>query len=154
MKIEGPSGPKSTGPVKKTGSSTASPSDAAEFRGMMEGGAAEAAAVNTTQQIASLDILLAVQSVEDPGARAARGRAAKRSGELLDALDKIRNNMLAGTLTVGHMIDIADVVASHRDRIQDPQLTGVLDEIDLRAQVEIAKMRLALDDVQGSAGAR
>lgn len=148
MKVEGPSGPKSTGSVKKAGSVNAH--DAAEFRGMMEGGATEAALVNTTAQIASLDILLAVQSVEDPTARAAKGRAVQRSGELLETLDKIRVNMLSGTLTVGHMIDIADVVASHRDRIQDPQLTGVLDEIDLRAQVEIAKMRRALDDRMSS----
>ena len=53
--------------------------------------------------------------------------------------------MLTGQLTVGHMIDIADVVASHRERINDPTLTSVMDEIDLRAQVELAKMRVALD---------
>jgi hypothetical protein len=53
--------------------------------------------------------------------------------------------MLTGTLTVGNLLDIADVVASHRERIGDPQLAGLLDEIDLRAQIEIAKMKMALD---------
>ena len=43
------------------------------------------------------------------------------------------------------MIDVADVVASHRERIHDPALTAVMDEIDLRAQVELAKMRAALE---------
>ena len=52
--------------------------------------------------------------------------------------------MLNGTLTVGHMIDIADIVASHREKIQDPKLTDIMDEIDLRAQVELAKMRVAM----------
>ena len=53
--------------------------------------------------------------------------------------------MLSGTLSVGNLIDIADVVASHRERLKDPQLCSLLDEIDLRAQIEIAKMRMALD---------
>jgi hypothetical protein len=43
------------------------------------------------------------------------------------------------------MIDIADVVASHRERLKDPMLSSLLDEIDLRAQIEIAKMQMALD---------
>jgi hypothetical protein len=43
------------------------------------------------------------------------------------------------------LLDVADVVASHRERINDPQLSSLLDEIDLRAQIEIAKMRMALD---------
>ncbi len=43
------------------------------------------------------------------------------------------------------MIDVADVVATHRDKIDDPGLTAIMDEIDLRAQVEIAKMRVTLD---------
>ena len=54
--------------------------------------------------------------------------------------------MLTGGVTVGHMIDIADVIASHREKITDPGLTDIMDEIDLRAQVEMAKMRMALDN--------
>jgi hypothetical protein len=53
--------------------------------------------------------------------------------------------MLGGNLTVGHMIDIADIVASHREKITDPALTSLMDEIDLRAQVELAKMRISMD---------
>ena len=53
--------------------------------------------------------------------------------------------MLGGNLTVGHMIDVADVVASHREKIDDPTLTAIMDEIDLRAQVEIAKIRVVLN---------
>ena len=75
----------------------------------------------------------------------------KRSNDLLDELDKIRMGMLNGTLTVGHMVDIADVVASHREKISDPTLTAIMDEIDLRAQVELAKMRVALDAANANA---
>jgi hypothetical protein len=46
---------------------------------------------------------------------------------------------------IGSACDVADVVASHREKILDPELTAIMDEIDLRAQVELAKMRLSLD---------
>jgi hypothetical protein len=42
------------------------------------------------------------------------------------------------------MVDIADVVASHRQKVQDPGMVEIMDEIDLRAQVELAKMRIRL----------
>jgi hypothetical protein len=35
-------------------------------------------------------------------------------------------------------------VASHREKIDDPRLVAILDEIDLRAQVEIAKARFSM----------
>lgn len=73
----------------------------------------------------------------------------QRAGDILKELDKIRIAMLSGTLTVGHMIDVADVVASHRERIMDPGLTAIMDEVDLRAQVELAKMRSAFEFQQG-----
>jgi hypothetical protein len=48
------------------------------------------------------------------------------------------------------VIDLADVVASHRERVSDPKLTAILDEIDLRAQIEIAKARKALESASGA----
>jgi hypothetical protein len=95
--------------------------------------------------IAQLDALLAIQGAEDPAAHKSKGRMKVRAGAILDKLDAIRIKMLGGTLTIGDMIDVADVVASHREKITDPVLTDIMDEVDLRAQVEIAKMRFALD---------
>lgn len=144
MKIEGPGGPNKTSSAKKA--TSISGVDAAFFRGLLATDDVDAApAATPTQQIAHIDSLLAIQGAEDPTERAAQGRAKGRARELLAELDKIRTGMLVGNLTVGHMIDVADVVASHRDKIHDPQLTELLDEVDLRAQVEIAKLRAALD---------
>jgi|TARA_R110002126_G_scaffold13118_1_gene56086 hypothetical protein len=104
-----------------------------------------AAPINTTQQIAYVDTLLAVQGAEDPAQKASKGRMRQRAMGLIDELEKIRNALTLGNITVGHLLNIADVVASHRERIDDPQMTSILDEIDLRAQIEIAKMRYSLD---------
>ncbi len=105
----------------------------------------ENAGAATTQSIAHVDALLAVQGAEDPTARAARNRMRKRADDVLDGLETVRLAMLGGNLTVGHMVDIADVVASHREKINDPALSALMDEVDLRAQVELAKMRVVLD---------
>ena len=142
MKVQGPGGTKGPSKTSKTGKSA---DGGVSFGDFMSQDTGSAGATTNTQSIAHVDALLAVQGAEDPTAGAARKRARKRATVILDELENVRMAMLGGSLTVGHMIDIADVVASHRDKIMDPALTGVMDEIDLRAQVELAKMRVAID---------
>jgi hypothetical protein len=143
MKIEGPNRARETGAAsKKSGVRTGDGS----FGDMLTGGAAESTQTAASQAIAGIDTLLALQGAEDPTARAARKRMTDRADSVLEELDHLRLALLSGNLTVGHVIDIADVVASHRERIMDPRLRAVLDEIDLRAQIEIAKLRMALDN--------
>lgn len=143
MKIEGPDkarGVSSSSKKGKTGESDGS------FGSLLTGGTERAAGTAAPSSIAMVDVLLAVQGADDPAQRAARRRMVGRADNLLAVLDNIRMGLLTGTLTVGQVIDIADVVASHREKVTDPQLTAILDEIDLRAQIEIAKMRMALDN--------
>ncbi len=143
MKVGGTKGPNSTSKSKSTSSSSGD--NTVDFSQYVKGGVSESASTSATQSIAQLDALLAVQEIEDPTKKAAKKRVIIRADDILDKLEGLRVKMLSGSLTVGHMIDIADVVASHRDKIDDPKLTAIMDEIDLRAQVELAKMRVALD---------
>ncbi len=143
MKIDGPSGTQKAGATKKTGSKGTSGTSFGGLLGADE--ASETAHAAASNVIARVDVLLAAQGSEDPAQRASRGRMYKRADDVLVQLDKLRLGMLTGSLTVGNLLDIADVVASHRERVGDPQLAGILDEIDLRAQIEIAKMKMALD---------
>lgn len=143
MKIEGPNRTSATSSSK--GKGKVSSGDGA-FSDLLTGGVKEARSTAATHSIASIDSLLAAQSVEDPTERAARKRMQARADSILDELENMRIALLSGTLTVGHVIDIADVVAAHREKIIDPRLHAVLDEIDLRAQIEIAKLCKALDN--------
>lgn len=146
MKVQGPGSTKGTSKTdKKSGGSKAG---GASFGSMVNTGAEQTGGLNTTQSIAQLDALLAVQESEDPTARRSRGLMQERADKVLDLLDGVRLKMLGGDLTLGDMIDVADVVASHREKVDDPALTDIMDEVDLRAQVEIAKMRYALDKQQ------
>ncbi|MFP4097257.1 MAG: flagellar assembly protein FliX [Alphaproteobacteria bacterium] len=146
MKVGETKGPGATSKSKRAGSTSAG--SAANFSQYVQGGVSDTAGAQTTQSIAQLDSLLAAQEVEDPTERSARKKALTRADTILDKLEEVRLKMLGGDLTVGHMIDVADVVASHRGKIDDPLLTAVMDEIDLRAQVEVAKVRVALDQIQ------
>ncbi|MDD3020999.1 MAG: flagellar assembly protein FliX [Alphaproteobacteria bacterium] len=144
MKIEGPNKAGKASSTNKTSKSGASGSKA--FSGLLSADEAEAPAHTAAAgAIAGIDALLMAQESEDPTERESRKRMKERADDLLGELDKIKIGMLTGTLSVGNMIDIADVVASHRERLKDPMLSSLLDEIDLRAQIEIAKMQMALD---------
>ncbi|HPQ51368.1 MAG: flagellar assembly protein FliX [Alphaproteobacteria bacterium] len=144
MKIQGPDRSSKTSSTKKSGKSGSTGSMG--FSSLLGADEAEAPAHTAAAgAIAGIDALLMAQESDDPAERAARKRMQKRAGDLLSELDRIKIGMLSGTLSVGNLIDIADVVASHRERLKDPQLCSLLDEIDLRAQIEIAKMRMALD---------
>ncbi len=142
MKVEGPDKARQAGQTKKKGAVS---SGDGSFGSMVTGGAKEAGGASPTHSIAKVDALLSVQAAEDPTERAARQRMQVRAEGILDELDSIRMGLLTGTLTVGHVINVADVIAAHREKVMDPELTAILDEIDLRAQVEIAKMRRALN---------
>ena len=142
MKIQGPSETQKTGKAK--GTSKAGKADGT-FGAMVTGGAQETSGAAQTQSIAAVDALLAVQGADDATERAARGRMRERADNLLNKLDEIRLGLLQGNMTVGQVIGIADVIASHREKVNDPNLSALLDEIDLRAQIELAKMRKAMN---------
>lgn len=145
MKIEGPGPAQRAGGVKKKKSVGGDSDSEGGFDKLIGGGGESVQGTATAQSIAKMDVLLAVQEVEDPTERAARRRVKERGENILKELDNIRMNLLNGRVTVGDVISVADAVATHRDKIKDPQLASILDEIDLRAQVELAKMRIVMD---------
>jgi hypothetical protein len=94
-----------------------------------------AAASRPIQQVDGL-----FQLQEMPDALAQRRRAVQRGSTLLDRLDDLRLALLGGSLSQGQIAELQRVVASERGLVDDPRLLAVLDEIDLRAQVELAKL--------------
>jgi class II flagellar assembly regulator FliX len=88
--------------------------------------------------VQSVDGLFQIQEV--PDGLAQRRRAVQRGGAVLDRLDDLRLALLGGTLSQGQIGELQRVVASERGLVDDPRLLAVLDEIDLRAKVELAKL--------------
>ena len=60
--------------------------------------------------------------------------------DLLDELDQIRIGLLTGSLPRATLERLAARVEAKRHRVDDPSLIQILDEIELRAAVELAKL--------------
>jgi len=124
-------------------SSTAS-SRASVARGASGGGffiadapsAPGAAAAQPLSPAAGLDALLALQAVEDP--LFARKKAIRRGNGLLDALEAIKADLLVGRVPEGRLNLLMALIGQARER-NLPGLDAVLDDIELRARVELAK---------------
>jgi len=97
--------------------------------------AAPAASLRT---IGGIDALLALQGEFDPTER--RRRAVKRGRVALDALEELKTEVLAGTLGSATLARLKSVATGLRDASGDANLDAVLAEIELRLEVEIAKL--------------
>lgn len=103
-----------------------------------DGEAPPASTVSGGAALGPVDALLALQEVsEDPGGR---NRGRRRGEELLDSLDDLRLGLLAGSLPLAAIERLAAMVSAKRGQVDDPRLTEILDEIEIRAAVELAKL--------------
>lgn len=90
------------------------------------------------QAISGLDVLVALQGVEDKTER--RKRAVRRGQTALDALDALKLGVLTGSLDQPALNRLKAAAADLTSETGEPGLDRVLAEIDLRVQVEIAKL--------------
>jgi hypothetical protein len=91
--------------------------------------------------VSSLDALLALQEVSGPLER--RRKAVRRAGRILDVLDQIKIALLDGDVTPTSLDQLVLAVRQEKANVDDEQLAGVLNEIEARAAVEIAKLEMA-----------
>ena len=88
--------------------------------------------------IAALDTILALQDMGDPTDGRSKGLA--HGEQLLEILDSVRDGMLAGGIPRATLNRLAVAVTRRHDVFADPKLQDVLDQIELRAHVELAKL--------------
>lgn len=84
--------------------------------------------------------IFGVQEVDDALAHASKGKL--RAQDILDRLEDLRLQLLAGVVSRDRLLQLTHVVNQHRESVTDPRLAEILDEIDLRARVELAKYEM------------
>ena len=139
MKIEGPRKSETSKGVSKTGAQKATGDTA--FSGLVED-SGETPAQKPPSGIMSinqLDALLSVQEGADSTSEEAARKGKQRASLLLDQLDQVRMGILSGGIPVSTLQQLTRTIGTHRDKVMDPGLAELLDEIDLRVQVELAK---------------
>jgi hypothetical protein len=145
MKI---TGPKLGGPNRVAGAGAAPAKGGGGFAvgsAGPAGGAREAAPAARTGGAAavnSVGALLALQELEGPLER--RRRAMGRANRILDVLDEVKLALLGGEGEgeTKSLSRLREAVRQERLATEDPNLEGVLDEIETRAAVELAKREM------------
>ncbi|HYM32835.1 MAG TPA: flagellar assembly protein FliX [Candidatus Cybelea sp.] len=135
MKVTGPA-PILTAKVRPASRPAGEPEE--DFAAHLSGDEARTGAVAGGSRVAPANNLLALQEVTD--ATQSRRRAVKRGNDLLDRLDEIRHGLLLGTISASELVQLARTLREQRGGIDDPRLIAVLDDIELRAAVELAKL--------------
>ena len=134
MKVDKLSSIQATAPKRQARKADSAPGDFAKALA----GEGEVAAPGAAPAVAPTDALLSLREVPDAVARNARAR---RHGEdLLDRLEELRLSLLLGRLSPARIEALARAVAVQRDQVSDPRLAEILNEIELRAAVELAKL--------------
>lgn len=97
--------------------------------------------------VSGLNGLLSIQEVgaadDATSGRQRRTRLMQRGEDLLDRLEEVRLGLLLGAIPKDRLLDLARMVRERREQGQDRQLDALLDEIELRAEVELAKLARA-----------
>ena len=94
---------------------------------------------SASQNVATVDNLFMLQEIaEDPTGR--RRRAVQRGNTLLDRLDDIRIGLLTGSLPRNQLETLRHLAREQITLNGDPHLAEILDEIELRVAVELAKL--------------
>ena len=138
MRVYGPNG---TGPVVTPSGERRTASG--PFTLGHEEPARAATAPPAPRTLGGIDALIALQGLEDLPER--RRRGLKRGRHALDALDALKLALLAGITDSGALASLKVAAGALGESSGDPGLDGVLAEIALRAEVELAKLGLAPD---------
>lgn len=91
-----------------------------------------------TNAAPAVDALLSIQEFSD--SKTGQNRNAQNRAELiLERLEEIRTGLLVGGIPRSQLSELAQAVRKDRESYIDPLLAEVLDDIELRAMVELAK---------------
>jgi hypothetical protein len=138
MKITG-SGPSAGTSQRRRVSNGAGDGAGGSFAKHVGARAAGTTGISPSMPLAALAGVLAVQEVEDP--TTGRRRATRHGHNLLDELRELQLGMVEGRVSEGTLRRLAGLVDELRPSTAHAPLDEVLDAIELRAAVELAKLR-------------
>jgi len=136
MRISGPNGP-----AAPAATAAARRSTSGSFSLPQEDAAPAPAAAGGVRTVGGIEALMALQGVESAEER--RRRAVKRGHTALDLLDEMKLALLSGGLASDMIHKLRAAAAGLKDLSGDPRVDQVLAEIDLRVEVELAKVESA-----------
>ncbi|HEU5048582.1 MAG TPA: flagellar assembly protein FliX [Rickettsiales bacterium] len=129
---------------KKKGTSSVGGGD---FLGLLSTGETESASASqptSDVQSVSMDALLSLQ--EMPDNEVARRQAMQEGSNIIETLDKLRLDLLTGKVSGNLLNRLNDLTRIKHQFTNDPRLESIIQDIELRAAVELAKLERAAKD--------
>lgn len=96
--------------------------------------------VNTTSSVMFADAIFATQMIDDEEEKQIRKKLVKKANTLLDNLEEIRQEIIFGAVSKDKLIEISRLVKQKDVETTDERLKEILAEIELRVEVELAKL--------------
>lgn len=97
-------------------------------------------AVASSNRISSVDAVVALQEItgDNPDERGARNRA----NLILDKLEDIRMGLLMGQIPKSNLEELSKILIVARENSIDANLLEIIEDIELRAKIELAKLEM------------
>ena len=96
--------------------------------------------VASTNRISSVDAVIGMQEITDDN-KDERG-AKNRANLILDKLEDIRMGLLLGEIPKSNLEELSKVLRVARENSVDSKLLEIIDDIELRAKIELAKLEI------------
>lgn len=96
--------------------------------------------VSGLANISSLDAIFATQMVDETEERQRRKKIIQRGKNLLQKLEEIRSALLVGYISKDKLLEIAKMLHEQKTVCEDERLLNIMAEIELRVEVELAKL--------------
>ena len=96
--------------------------------------------VSGPANISVADAIFATQMVDGEEEREIKKKLVKRSSTLIEKLEEIRDGLLIGEISKDKLIEISRFVKDRRFETSDTKLQEIIEEIELRVEVELAKL--------------
>ena len=96
--------------------------------------------VASTNRISAVDAVVGMQEITDDN-KDERG-AKNRANLILDKLEDIRMGLLLGEIPKSNLEELSKVLQVARENSVDSKLLEIIDDIELRAKIELAKLEI------------
>lgn len=96
--------------------------------------------ISAASSVPAAGAIFAAQVVGEEEERALRKKQLQRGQTLLEKLEEIRDGLLVGYISKERLLEIVRFVNEHKLEAGDDRLNAIIDEIELRVQVELAKL--------------
>lgn len=129
---------KATEKARKKGSSSSA--SGVDFEGYLDD-TEETGATSSTQATSGVNNFLFMQEVSDE--QVSRQRAYQQGKQTIQVLEQLHRDLLMGVVPEATLSRLQTTIDRQRETFTDPRLKEMLDEIELRAAVELAKLERA-----------